>query len=245
MPDHYKSLKVGLIRTDIDDKRVDIGKLISGCLETENLDILVAPEYSFFSDAPAAEREFEREVGGLAYKTRRKKTLLLPGTLLWYDEDDNMYNTLPVLENGHVIFSHDKKLDGGDELIAMKAGKRYASRDGKGIFEWRGLKLGVEICKDHGELKQDGESGLDLQILVSAGRTLHEDFLVLKPGGYAILCDGDRPAVEVRRQKDGDNGTKRIEPSRVTGDGRLSVYELLLPAAPAVREERYFWNSLF
>ncbi len=244
MLDHYKSLKVGLIKTDIDDKKVDIGKLVSGYLEKENLDILVAPEYSFFSDAPAAKGEFEREVNGLADKTRKKKTLLLPGTLLWYDESDNMYNTLPVLENGKVIFSYDKKRDGGDELIATKSGKRYASRAGKGIFEWKGLKLGVEICKDHGELKQDEVTDIDLQILVSAGMFLYEDCLVLKPGGYAVLCDGDTPRVEVRQQKD-DGGTKPLEPSRVTDEGRLSVYELLLPAAPVEREERYFWNSLF
>lgn len=244
MQNNYGTLRVGLIRTDISDREVDRDKLISDYLETENLDILVAPEYSFFLEKPAAEKEFEREVNGLADKTRRKKTLLLPGTLLWYDESDNMYNTLPVLEKGKMIFSYDKKQDGGDGLIATKSGKWYAGRAGRGIFEWRGLKLGVEICKDHGELKQDEETDLDLQFLVSAGTVLYEDFLVLKPGGYAILCDGERPMVEVRQQKDG-GGTKRIEPSLVTDDGELGVYELTLPAAPVAREERYFWNSLF
>lgn len=242
MQDNYRTLKVGLIRTDTEDRKIDRKSLVNSYLEKEDLDVLVGPEYSFFLEKPATKDEFEKALKELAEKSRGKKTLLLPGTFLWQDERNNMYNTLPVVQDGKLVFSYDKKHDGGDGGIAKKFNMRYATGNGKGVFEWQGMRIGVEICADHGDLREGGEKQLDLQILVSAGMSLFDYSIVLKDYGYALRCDGSSPSVEVRQKK--ADKIEKLEPSKVQ-DHTLFIYELRLPAAPDVRQERYFWNSIF
>lgn len=68
-----KTLKVGLLMADCEDKdlSVKIKRYIERC---DELDIFVAPEYSFFkNEEPLTGQEFERELRELSDKTIGKK----------------------------------------------------------------------------------------------------------------------------------------------------------------------------
>ncbi len=92
---------------------------------------MVAPEYSFYHERPQSQQEYKNEVHELVRKTTGKKTLLLPGTFIWYYEKDELHSTLPIIHDGHVLLEYDKKLDGGDkEYIAEKFGKKYVQGTG-------------------------------------------------------------------------------------------------------------------
>lgn len=60
--------------------------------------------------------------------------MLLPGTFVWYDENDKLYNTLPVIHDGKVVFTYDKKVEGrGERKIARKFNKQFSKGNGRGM----------------------------------------------------------------------------------------------------------------
>lgn len=62
-----------------------------------------------------------------------------------------------------------------------------------GVFEWKGYKIGVEICSDHGHgtlRKRDKIKDLDFQFILSRGMTVFDRFAAIKKGGYIVKCDG-------------------------------------------------------
>ncbi len=236
-------LKAGLVKVDIDKKnRGQIDEIISRHLKDGDLDILVAPEYSFYyDDGPQSKQDYKNEVHELARKTAGKKTLLLPGTFVWYDEKDELHSTLPVIHDGRLLLEYDKKLDGGDEeYIAQKFGKKYVKGTGPGSFGWNGLKAGVEICVEHatGTLhrEREGKNDLDIQFIVSAGETFREANVTVRDYGYVLYCDGHFIDDVQMRQKMSTGGTKHVRPlNKVADNGGLLVYELNLDESFATK----------
>lgn len=243
-----EKLVVGLLKADYTDRnlRAKIKSYVEK-LNDLHLDVFVAPEYSFFNDkSPMPETEFKQEIKELTEKTNGKHALVLPGTFIWYDKQDNLYNTLPIIQTGKVVLNYDKKESGGEYELAASHQKQFQPGSTSGVFglSTRGKKLeaGVEICADHGSgiLKNENGENLDLQFIVSAGVYLNNDNLALKRGGYALLCDGASPRVKVlKRLKNGLN--KEVMPARVENN-ELYVYELALAEETS---EKYFWNVLF
>ncbi len=58
------------------------------------------------------------------------------------------------------------------------------------------LKVGVEICADHGRLSTFGETDCDIHILVSATQVPGSPYA--RPGGLFIHCDNQKPALVCR-----------------------------------------------
>ena len=192
-----KLLKVGVI--DINTNRPNYSSLEKTLSTLEkarklDLDIVIGPEWGLMDnrsnyELPYSHEELKKLFYRLKNKTNGTEELVLAGTAVIYTKNRKIYNFLPVIYNGKVIFSTIKKTDGGTsffnngnyELI----GRDYSIAN---TFEWKNLKIGIEICADSGTLYQEGKRDLDLQILVSSGiRTTN---LALKRGGYLICSDG-------------------------------------------------------
>ena len=60
------------------------------------------------------------------------------------------------------------------------------------VFDWHGLKVGVEICLDHvrERLRRAG-GGLDLHLIPSCGVEVMPGAVAARAGGYVFNCDGD------------------------------------------------------
>lgn len=233
-------LNAGLLETEVsldptEPKGKERKEKIRNYLNDADLDILVAPEYFFYFGKPCTKKEFENDLEELVDMSRGKHTLLMPGTFMWDDGAGNVYNTLPIICDGNVILSYDKRTDGGErKILDDRFNKRYATGVKKGTFDWKGLKIGVELCSDHSyaTLRNDGTDDLDLQLLIAAGKGLNWKKLALKEEGHLLRCDGYQPETEVWRKNKpgGDHWQKngewnKVRPSKIE-NGELYVYKL-------------------
>ena len=85
------------------------------------------------------------------------------------------------------------------------------------IVSFGGVKMGVEICRDHGMLKANPKTTGDIvaQMIVSCGRRLLPTHIATVPGGIVMRCDGHYGSGIrwdqrfVTRYKDIPNGSDR------------------------------------
>lgn len=110
------------------------------------------------------------------------------------------------------------------------------------VFNWRGLKVGIEICLDHVRQRLAlVRSDLDLQLLPSCGVEVMPSAVAARVGGYVFNCDGDYTladacnglgahsqlfrVVEAGDAKVGKEAKlgKRIEPERVIKVGSQGI----------------------
>jgi hypothetical protein len=192
-----KPIRVGIIPTFADSIRISPELVEKSVIEAaKNYDIVVAPEYSFFSHekGPSTRKSINDYLEKL--KEASETTLLVPGTFIWY-EGEKMFNTCYVLFDGEVIHQQDKIRNGGEISIAGEASKKmdgdlcYQSGEELKTFLWRELKVGVEICADYGGFSRAGETNLDLIFLVSAGEfDLPASMKSVKEEGYGVVADG-------------------------------------------------------
>ncbi len=74
--------------------------------------------------------------------------------------------------------------------------KQYDS-DPYGIFEYGGIRFGIEICLDHGRarlmrnINKFKEKKVDVQIIVSCGMDVRTGSVITKKGGLVFNCDGE------------------------------------------------------
>jgi hypothetical protein len=236
-------LKIGLIyysssyelgQKRDDSKIKDSYKAIRFALD-EKLDVLVLPEYTFFPNEPLSEKEMDKHYKQMSEITVGHDTLVLPGTCVWIEKDpDNplakhyLHNTLPIFHNGEYIYTYDKMVSGGEIEIASYFNTRLKPGEKVGVIDYKGLKIGFEICADHDlhMLRKAGVNNLDLQIVTACGMYLLDEASVVRKGGYRILCDGFRPEVKVNHN---NQGYEYVEPTymkKISNNTGLFVYYL-------------------
>lgn len=226
-----ESIKVGMIS----EHTSSMGTKSSGRLEKiitsvnrQGLDILVAPEWYFYNGKPLRKKQKEDIVEEIKAGCDRK-ALILPGTFIW-TEDDELYNTLPIIANGKYYRDYHKSSDGGTTSISRKHKKFYFFGDSRGVVfeEWRSLKIGLEICADHGGLALNKNTGLHMQILIACGITLFDDSMAIRKGGIAFCCDGSSRMMQARKNL-GENYKAYINHEKIvplSNDSGLYVYEI-------------------
>lgn len=214
-----KKMRVGMIRkkTTSYDAYNDsdyFEKAIIALLGASRDDIIIAPEYDFLPKAgPMSRKEKDRRLKKLKEASKGKDILLFAGSFIWIDKNGKMHNTAPVIYDGDVLLEYDKRRDGGEWSIAERHKLKAVYGEKPGLFEWKGFSFGVEICADHGMLKERNEArDLDFHVLVSCGRTLDENSdIVAREGGYALGCDGYNPRTDVLKVSTNGKKTKISE----------------------------------
>jgi len=180
-------------------------------------DVVVAPEWFFVPAHGVAMSVVEKDalVQRLAQLTVGSDRLLVPGTLPWADDDGGYHNTAFAFSNGEVVHSVDKRGDGDDVDIAKSAGLHHVSDDGGSTFAWRGVTVGLEVCRDHGdarlrwELLGTNRDVVDLQVVVSSGVWLKH--AAVGVGGQVVVAQGDGIAGAERGHRDG-TGRLHVDP---------------------------------
>ena len=118
------------------------------------------------------------------------------------DEENSTYlahNTAYAFYNGQQVFKYRKRLDASElnkqDVQTVKGVMVFVTGDAVGVFDFdkagTKLRIGVEICADHGDsqLKQCGASGLDLQIVLSASVPVNPNAAVVRNGGCLFRCN--------------------------------------------------------
>lgn len=160
-------------------------------------DVVVAPEWFFVPAHGVAMSAADKDalVAQLAKLTVGSDRLLVPGTLPWADDDGGYHNTAFAFSGGEVLHSVDKRGDGDDVDIARGAGLHHVSDEGGSTFAWRGVTVGLEVCRDHGdarlrwELLGTSRDVVDLQVVVSSGVWLKH--AAVGVGGQVVVAQGD------------------------------------------------------
>ncbi len=185
-------LKVGIINTRTSGSFGTDPKIFSLIKEASTSgehDIVVAPEYSFLPPTgPLSVPELSEYLQ--LFRESSNETFIIPGTFIW-KEDGILRNSCYAFYNGEIIHQHNKIKDGGERELAEKYGLRYQTGESLLPFTWKGLKLGIEICKEVESLALDGVRDLDLVFLISCGNYhLEYSMTAVHKKGCGVLADG-------------------------------------------------------
>ncbi len=152
-----------------------------------NADVIVLPEWMLKPERDYA--AFKRDVERLRALSHGR--LIVPGTFCVIDRVGRRRNLALAFADGRVLFTYAKQADGGDIRHAEALGVTWERGKRPGVFTWRGMQVGIEICADHREKllrKHDGPA-LHLQILTADGMDLNPDAVAVGNGGLVIVCD--------------------------------------------------------
>lgn len=160
-------------------------------------DVVIAPEWLFVPEKGVALSSADKDalVKRLAALTVGSNRLLVPGTIPWADDAGGYHNTVFAFSDGAVVKEIDKRGDGDDVAIAARAGLTHTARPETSTFAWRGIVVGLEICRDHGdarlrfELLGGRRDVVDLHLVVSSGVWLKNAAVGI--GGHAVVAQGD------------------------------------------------------
>lgn len=207
-------LQVALIRAETQGVKTPDGALASIARAiASGADVVVAPEWFFVSGRdPAAFSSIMRDMQRI---TRGSRALVIPGSVAMCDAKGQYRNVVMAFCDGRALYAYSKRRSGGDQWVGLGLGATaWKPGERSSFFEWRGLRVGIEICADHqqgmahGDLDRDGGPAPDLQIVVASGARVEPTAVVVREGG-AVLC------------ADGSPGSPRIEAYRA-GSGSLS-----------------------
>lgn len=230
-------LKAGLLAIGTPDdhyKQDELVEMIGEYISKHNLDIFMGPEWLFVPKNRLYQREEKDDLVSKLVKTTEGRNMLsVPGTMMLEDER-YCYNTAPVIADGKLLDEYKKRTDGGSISLAEEKGckKKYRRGENDGLHPWRGYKIGIEICADHGHLKdsldREGRPYPDLYMLTSCGLTIGSYSSPVRIGGYALNSDGyyKVSGVSKREKIDNKDCLRDIEP--VGKDKDLNLYELLM-----------------
>lgn len=97
-------------------------------------------------------------------------------------------------------------------IAATTTERKGHDADQYGVFEWQGLKIGVEICLDHIRKRLvQVENSLDLQIIPSCGAEVTPGCIAARAGGYVFNCDGDYTLRDAQNAADAHTQLYRVE----------------------------------
>lgn len=118
--------------------------------------------------------------------------------------------------------------------------KKYPA-DGLAIFEYNGLRIGVDICLDHSRqrlvrhLYRHPDDYVDLQIVTSCGMSVRANAVIAKKEGIVFNCDGE---YELKDQSAGIDGNcchtslQRVNQSITVKDNKVKADAVLSDAYP-------------
>jgi hypothetical protein len=144
-------------------------------------------------EKPYSPREALKVINALRNATKGSDMVVMPGTMMIYTNSGRLYNVMPVVSNGKLIYSVLKYNDGGSSLFNLGGILKFMHGRSHGYtFKHDGIQFGIEICADSCSLarttSQNGSKGLDIQILSSCGDRY--TISALRRGGYFICSDG-------------------------------------------------------
>jgi predicted amidohydrolase len=157
--------------------------------------VVVAPEWFFLpKDRLHTQAEVRALREALLTATAGRDVLLVAGTVGYKDARGRYHNTALVIANGALLVGYDKCADGGDADLARRHRARFARGSETPIVRWRGLDVGIEICRDHGDgllrfrLLTAPRARVDLHVVVSAG--VGPRHVAAGLGGVLVHVDG-------------------------------------------------------
>lgn len=169
-----------------------------------------------------SEKEKKAIVEALSAETSAHPNLLLaPGSIMWREyvyfkklragieqlregSLSPVYNTAPVLAGGETVHTYHKKHPSDEIKTDVRLRNtaygdqaeryRFVPGTASGVFQWKGIRFGIEICADHvaGKLRNELGAGarVDIHLLLSAGMMPDIKATGARAGGLIVNNDG-------------------------------------------------------
>jgi predicted amidohydrolase len=133
------------------------------------------------------------KMGHYPEKGIRVKDVPAPSLLRGTPKGDAAYNTAYLYLGTEIRKYH--KMEDAAELLDEDDDAVFIPGDGKNVFKFAGLDIGVEICVDHAS--HHLKDWVDIHIVTSAtvGRT--DDYVMAKDGGLYIQADAGSAQITV------------------------------------------------
>lgn len=179
-------------------------------LKDSGADILIGPELAVSTAKDSIKREqLDKRVKNLASKLGENH-LVIPGTGIVVDYTSNkMTNSAPIIFKD-IFFYLNKRTSHEEDNIAKSKGLEYIrGGSNEGVFNFKNLKFGLEICRDHGHAKLKNSGGVydcDYHIILAHNLSgVNPEKTVVKDGGIVLLNDGGsyNGVSSYRRKDDG------------------------------------------
>jgi len=127
------------------------------------------------------------------------RSIVIAGSIEFLMEDASLYGITSHVITSDAVKTYDKKhpVYAGQRLLTEPIHTSVVMYEGKksGLFEFRNLTIGLEICQDHEKetLKKElgNEQFVDLQILLTAGQSIHKEHVCtpVSRAGVLVQCE--------------------------------------------------------
>lgn len=129
------------------------------------------------------------------------QTFLIAGAIDYASEDKQHYAVTSYIVTKEKIQTYDKKepteeflsanIVDDDQTIPAKLSMLRGKNSG--TFNFKGIKIGLEICQDHEKATLlNGHQALDIHVLISAGQTRRTNNVCVHPQQNVIFIQCDR-----------------------------------------------------
>jgi hypothetical protein len=191
----------------LDKKVADFKAYVTACQrdfgnqatpDLETVCLIIAPELIFNpphiqgeSEAYSFEQNkaVEQALGSFS-KQLDERMFVIAGAIRYTTEDDSKYKITSYVLSKNAITSYDKKRPtgpieiGNNQSVPMEEGTK------SGVFEFNGIRIGIEICFDHefSTLKNEaGIRGVDIHVLIANGQNKREGSIASRNDGVSIF----------------------------------------------------------
>ncbi|MCM1118939.1 MAG: hypothetical protein NC543_06215 [bacterium] len=127
------------------------------------------------------------------------------------------------------------------DIDTSEGERKKCPADGLAIFEYNGLKIGIDICLDHSRqrlvnhLYQHPDDYVDLQIVTSCGMSVRANAVIAKDGGIVFNCDGEYELQDSSAGVDGNcchTSLQRVTERISVKDNKVTANAVLEAAYP-------------
>lgn len=194
-------------------------------------ELVVAPEWFFvLGREPRAFAELMHELQRL---TAGSRALVIPGSIAMCDAKGRYRNVVVAFSEGRAVYSYAKRHNGGDQWVGLGLGATaWKPGERSSHFEWRGLRVALEICADHQhgaaliDMLRDSRASVDLQLVVSSGARVEPTALIVAEGGAVVCVDGSPGSPRFEAYRRGEQGLAARVAQRTERCGEVTLHHV-------------------
>ncbi len=165
----------------------------------------------YWKESPMSKKELEDYLNKLNEYIRKtnKELLVIPGSI-FYEEKECLFSLTPIIYRDQALLYYMQTRWKDQFDLGEKLNLTACNGNQKGIFIWKGWKIGIEKCRDHGmgKLKEHCEP-VDLHLILASGLGGIYWRNVCVTQGYVVFYDN---------LKNGKNSIEVIKVSKVDPD---------------------------
>lgn len=158
--------------------------------------LIVAPDLVFSGKWPTTYSHDDNEKLKVSHSFLQglldERVLVIAGSIRYLTSTNNQYKISAYYISAKLIQAYDKQIPSGQLIISDK-NIPLTCKKRTGIYEFNGIRVGLEICKDHDDGLLNIETGkgcVDIHVLISNGQNIrHNNIAASRHDGIFVACE--------------------------------------------------------